>query len=188
MMALTNDNDTIRLMAEGDARAFHDFFSRHYTQVYVFALRLVKNSMDADDIAQTVFVRLWRFRKDLTKVVNMDYYLYRMTRNTVLSFLATIRHDSFALPVDEATGICGGHTAEEQLEAEDTQLLVDLVLEAMPPQRRKVYTMSRVEGLTNDEIAQRLGIEKKTVENHLNLALREMRKVIFIYLLLMAWG
>lgn len=63
--------------------------------------------------------------------------------------------------------------------AKDLALLVEMVVENMPAQRQAVYKMSREMGMSNDEIALKLGIQKKTVENHLNLALKELRKTIY---------
>lgn len=76
-----------------------------------------------------------------------------------------------------------GFTIEEELFAREIQLLVELTVSKMPNQRKRVYEMSRVEGLKNDEIAVKLGISKRTVENHLNVALKEIKKSIS-YLLL----
>ena len=68
--------------------------------------------------------------------------------------------------------------------AKDTQLLIDMVVENMPQQRQMIYRMSREQHLKNDEIAQRLGLQKKTVENHLNLALKEIKKAVYLMILL----
>ena len=68
--------------------------------------------------------------------------------------------------------------------AKDTQLLIDMVVESMPQQRQMIYRMSREQHLKNEEIAQRLGIQKKTVENHLNLALKEIKKALYLMILL----
>ena len=69
------------------------------------------------------------------------------------------------------------------------RLLIDMIVENMPPQRQTIYRMSREEGLSNDEIAERLGLQKKTVENTLNLALRQIREMLkFLILLLLPWG
>lgn len=188
MTVVNNDSDAIKKIADGDVRAFQAFFKTRYSQVFGFALSLVKNRMDADDIAQTVFVRLWRMRYELDKIANVDHYLYRMTRNIVFSFLSSKHENQSCVPIDGIFNLSGDQTPEDLLEVQDTQLLIDLVVEGMPTQRRKVYTKSRVEGLSNEEIARQLGIEKKTVENHLNLAFREIRKAIMFYLLLMLWG
>ena len=97
-----------------------------------------------------------------------------------------------ALTVDitDAQSVSSAATSPlEQVEAHDMQLLIDMVVDSMPPQRQTVYRMSREEGLTNDEIAERLGLQKKTVENHLNLALGEIRRMLkILILLLLCWG
>jgi RNA polymerase sigma-70 factor (ECF subfamily) len=67
---------------------------------------------------------------------------------------------------------------EENIYAKELEMLIDIAIEQMPKQRKRVYKMSRKEGLTNDEIAERLQINKRTVENHLSQALSELRKLI----------
>ena len=72
-------------------------------------------------------------------------------------------------------------TIEGELYAREIKLLEQLTVSRMPRKRKAIYEMSRREGLTNDEIATRMGISKKTVENHLNLALKEIRKTLFLF-------
>lgn len=67
------------------------------------------------------------------------------------------------------------------MDAKEIELLVRLEVEKMPEQRKKIFMMSRFENLRNDEIAERLNITKKTVENHLNLALKHLRQVLSVY-------
>ena len=68
------------------------------------------------------------------------------------------------------------------------QLLIDMAVNEMPPKRKMIYKLSRIEGLSNEQIAEKLGIQKKTVENHLNIALNELRDAlalsILVYLIL----
>lgn len=59
-----------------------------------------------------------------------------------------------------------------------------MVVERMPPQRMKIYRMSREEGMNSEEIARILGIHKRTVENHLSLALSDIKKVLSMFILL----
>lgn len=72
-------------------------------------------------------------------------------------------------------------TIEGDLYVREMELLEQLTVSRMPPKRKAIYEMSRKDGLTNDEIATRMGISKKTVENHLNLALKEIRKTLFLF-------
>ena len=73
---------------------------------------------------------------------------------------------------------------EELLFAQELKGLINLKVEQMPPQRRQIFRMSRVEGLNNDEIAAHLNISKRTVENHLTAALSDLRRMLKIVLLL----
>lgn len=180
--------DIIDRLILGDQDAFHEVFKAAYPKVYAFSLGFIKNVDDAEDIAQTVFVRLWTKREALASVSNLDSYLYVITKNTVLNHLASRK--AFIVDISAVRDV-GANMAspQEQIEAADLQLLIDMVVSNMPPQRQAIYRMSREEGLTNDEIARQMGLQKKTVENHLNLALKEIRKAMpILLLLLLHWG
>lgn len=169
-------------------QAFHTVFKMAYPKVYAFSLGLLKNEADAEDVAQLVFIILWTKRASLAKVHNFDAYLYTMTRNTVLNHIAA--NKILSTDVSDIADMAAKNVSPiEQVEAHDLQLLVDMVVDHMPLQRQNIYRLSREEGLTNDQIAERLDIQKKTVENHINLALKEIRHVIkkTLILLLSLW-
>ena len=181
------DKDTIDALAMGSRQAFQQVFSVFYPKVHAFALGFIKSEADADDIAQTVFINLWTKREKLQGVENLDGYIYTIAKHTVLNFIAlrrvTIDIDSIAEP------ITAGASPQEQIEASDMKLLIDMIVANMPPQRQTIYKMSREQGLNNDAIAEKLGLQKKTVENHLNLALGDIRKMLkILILLLLGWG
>ena len=180
--------DLIEELTEGNQEAFRTVFKAAYPQVRAFSKGFTKNDADADDIAQQVFIKLWTKRAILAKVRNFETYLYTITKNTVLNHMASQK--AFMVDISDVRNLSTENTSPlEQIEASDLQLLIDMTVENMPPQRQAVYKLSRVEGLSNDQIAEKLGLQKKTVENHLNLALGEIRKVLKMFiLLLLAWG
>ena len=179
------DKVTIDALAMGSRQAFQQVFSVFYPKVHAFALGFIKNEADADDIAQMVFINLWTKREKLQGVENLDGYIYTVAKHTVLNFIAsrrvTIDIDSIAEPITAAS-------PQEQIEASDMKLLIDMIVANMPPQRQTIYRMSREQGLNNDAIAEKLGLQKKTVENHLNLALGDIRKMLKILILLLLGG
>ncbi len=178
----------IEQLAAGSQEAFHTVYKVAYPQVRAFSKGLVKNDADADDITQLVFIKLWTNHSRLSEVDHLDAYIFTIAKNTVLSQIAQ-RHLQ-QVGIDQLHETDGsGATPQEQIEAADLKLLIDMVVEQMPSQRQAVYRMSREEGLSNDEIAQRLGIQKKTVENHLNLALGDIREMLKILILWFSiWG
>ena len=187
MMAQISQED-LEELAAGSHQAFQRVFRATYPKVHAFALGFIKNEADAEDVAQTVFIKLWTKRAIVDKIQNVDTYLYTVTKNTVLNHLASRK--ALTIDIQSVRGIKNRDaTAQEQIEAQDLQLLIDMIVDNMPPQRQAIYKMSREEGLSNDEIAERLGLQKKTVENTLNMALRQIREMLkFLILLLLNWG
>lgn len=164
-----------------DENAFRVIFLNYFPRVKGFISHLVKNETVAEDLSQEIFINLWELRESLSGIQSFDAYIYRMAKNAILNNVKRdsyhekyIRHELFK-PEE--------FTIEEEIFAREIQLLVELTVSKMPEQRKRIYTMSRQEGLKNEEIAGRLNITKKTVENHLNAALKDIKKSIS-YLLL----
>lgn len=167
----------IRQVSAGDRSAFRILFNAYYSRVYRFAERILKDSLYADEVAQAVFVGLWRKREMLDPDRNFENYLYVLSRHAVTDFMRLNRRARLAEGLEAVTdtGLSGDST-DAVAEYHLVQSQIDKIVEGMPEQRRKVYCMSRNDGLSNDEIAERLQISKRTVERHLNLALNTLRK------------
>ena len=101
-------------------------------------------------------------------------YLYRMSLNQTINFMKKNKFRNSSLLAD----IPYDQMVEEVIDMKDKEAFIASVVERMPEQRRKVFVMSRFENRSNDEIASMLHIKKKTVENHLNLALKELRTAL----------
>lgn len=106
---------------------------------------------------------------------------------TIPNYITTKKVSRFTSE-DNVPEISDEYTPYDKLIAKDLQLLIDMVVNEMPPKRKMIYKLSRIEGLSNEQIAEKLGIQKKTVENHLNIALNELRDAlalsILVYLIL----
>lgn len=152
----------------------------YYPRVRAFALGMLKNGDDADDLAQMVMMKVWLKRDLFCEVDNFDSYMFRLTKNSVLNFIASKRVEFAELADDlvDNRASAVSFNPEAQMVARDTGVIIDMVVGKMPPQRQEVYRLSREQQLSNDEIALRLGITRKTVENHLNLALNDIRKAL----------
>jgi RNA polymerase sigma factor, sigma-70 family len=103
-----------------------------------------------------------------------------LSKNSILDYLSSRKmKNNGSDKIPEKTDAVTPH---DNLVASDTQLLIEMVVENMPEQRQTIYRMSREQHLKNEEIASRLGIQKKTVENHLNLALKDIKNELFLIL------
>lgn len=167
--------------SQGNHIAFKTLFVRYYPKVRSFIMGLVKSESETEDLAQEVFLKLWTHRERFREVEVFGTYLYVLTKNTTFNYLRSRQNrqdDQRADSVEESTDT----TPYEELVAKDLQLLIDMVVENMPPQRQTIFRLNREAGLTNAEIAEKLQISKKTVENHLNLALKELKNALLLFI------
>ena len=101
-----------------------------------------------------------------------------MTRNAALNHIRGNRRQ-----IDiSGVSILDDKDIEAEYYTKEKELLISLTVEQMPPQRPRIFKMSREQGLSNEEIAIRLGISRKTVENNVSLALKELREVIVAFM------
>lgn len=184
---LDDIKDIFSRMAGGDRSAFREIFILFYPKVRTFVSRLIPDSDEAKDVAQSIFIRIWLNRERFTEVKNFDAYIFTLSKHTVLNHLDKARRKQGRQ--EDGTGeIYDLALPSDKLEMLDMKRRIDNAVEEMPPQRKQVFTMSRILGMKNGEIADRLNLSKKTVENHINLALKEIRKKFPVLFLLIFIG
>lgn len=170
--------DLIRAAADGDRRAFEDLVLRKRDRVVRTAFQITGNLEDAKDVAQGVFLRLWRVlqRFDLSK--RFDTWLYRITVNAAIDSLRERGPKGIlqALPDDAGESLrdlASGPDASfdlRQLQGAFFRLAAKLA-----PRQRATFILKEIEGLETAEIARTLGVTESTVRNHLLQARRILR-------------
>lgn len=167
----------VQQLVQGSRDAFCALFKIYHPKVMGLCIGVLKSQIEAEDMTQDIFIKLWDERAKLIHVNHLSAYIFRMSKNRLLNHLESKQVRINHLQSYKITEI-EKETPHDLLVASDLQLLVDMVVEQMPDQRRVVYKMSREQGLSNSEIAEKIGVTKKTVENHINSALKALRSVI----------
>jgi RNA polymerase sigma-70 factor (ECF subfamily) len=167
---------TLVALRNGEHKAFETVFIAYYNKIQSFIDGYIKSKADAEDLTEDLFVNLWTNRESIDLSKSFNAYLHTMAHNAAVNFLKhKYVHESYR---QEALSLEYGSTSEEDFIAKEMRIFIDTVVERMPAQRKQIYMLSRNEGLTNAEIAERLGTTKRNVESQLSLALKEIRKVI----------
>ena len=174
---MLTEREILALIARGDRRAFDWLFVQHQPRLVNFLTQLTGNPEVAADMSQDIFLDIWKNRSRLDGVNNFQAYLFRIARNTAYNYFDRLAvNDRF---VNESKYTAQSAQAEgEYLFARQLMALIRKTADEMPPKRRKIFLMSRFLGFSNSEIADMLGIDKRTVENHITNALATIRQMI----------
>ncbi|RYY87331.1 MAG: RNA polymerase sigma-70 factor [Chitinophagaceae bacterium] len=188
-----NEHGLIALLGKQDAQTFEEVFKAHYGPLHAYAFGLLKDSDAADDAVQNVFHRLWDRSGSLNITGSVAAYLYRAVHNESLNQIK--QRD-----VRKRNGLQIGYlasrseaTAASGLQQKELSVRLEAALAELPQQCRTIFQMSRFEELRYREIAERLDLSVKTVENQMGKALRILRNrladllgiLLFIFLKLL---
>ena len=154
------DIKTLEAFQDGNHKAFETIFIAYYNKTKTFIDGYIKSEPDAEELTEDLFVNLWINRHSIDTSRSFNSYLHTIARNAAINFLKHKYVCDAYLNNNQETGYSS--TSEEE--------------------RRMIYTLSRNEGLSNAEIAERLNTTKRNVESQLSLALKEIRKVISCFL------
>lgn len=180
-MDFTTEKGYIAAVSKGDEQAFEALFLHYFPRIKGFVSGILQNEEEAEDISQDIFVSMWQNRERLTNIENLNAYLFRIAKNTVFRHIErSLLFKDYQRQQTEHSllFLTNNDSIEEEIYAKELEYLISIAIEKMPSQRKRIYQMSRMEGLSNEEIAERLIISKRTVENHLTLALADIRKLI----------
>ncbi len=180
-MIIENSNQLFEEIQHNNVNAFELLYKKLFPRLKDFANRIVRDEDIAKDVVQDVFVKIWEKKKEI-KPINIEAFIFRVLRNQCITHIKNLKI------VENVKVNLGNLTLAEELYRIDfiknepyilvekeLQLEVEKVLNSLPEQCKNVFQLSRIEGLKNREIAERLGINIKNVERHITRALKTFK-------------
>lgn len=176
------DRISIRIKI-GDSQAFELLFKTYYPVLCSYANKFLFSAEEARDVVQDVFIKLWENRREINPDESLKGWLFKATANSSLNKL---RHRKVKNRYDEVLKLVyiehSDSTPHDSLLEHELSEHIALAKNRMPPQCRRIFNLSRVEGLKYGEIAEYLKISVKTVEGHMTKALAIIRAELKEYL------
>ena len=174
--------DIWQSISAGNELAYEGLFKSHYAELTLYAMRFVQDMENAEEIVQNIFFNLWNNREKLDINISLKSYLYRAVKNTCLNVLKHQKvedkyRDHFSRELQNDEMNADNWMVESELSDKITN-----AIEKLPPERKKVFVLSRFEELKYKEIAEKLDISIKTVENQMGKALKFLREELKDYL------
>lgn len=185
-MKQLDEQTVLQRLRSDDRQVLRQIFEAHYASVCTVIRRFIADPGLVEDLAQEVFVRFWEKRHRIEINSNLPAYIRRMAVNEALAYLR--KKNRFA--PDELPQQLPHHTtagADQALEASELQAAIRQAINSLPPRCKLIFQLSRFEDLTYREIAQKLDISEKTVENQMGKALKNLRDQLRQYTSALAW-
>lgn len=161
-------------LKRGDENALDVIYRKYWEGLFFYSYHLLKDKHACEDVIQDLFVRLWENREQLNVRLSLKAYLYASCRYALYKLIRKeqVREDIF----DAIYERLHTETAYGNLEHKELVQQINVIVNGLPPKCREVYQLSRKENLSYKEIGERLDISVKTVENHINRALKELKQ------------
>jgi RNA polymerase sigma-70 factor (ECF subfamily) len=172
---LPSDKILLNLMREGDSASFNALFDRYWEMLYATVFSVCSDREVCSEIVHDIFLNLWLKREKL-QIESFKAYIVASARYHVYRHVKNARKKSLEYREDlEYSSRVSMNDGELNIHYQDLEKSVDRELDELPRRCKEIFTLSRREQLSNDEIATRLDISKRTVENQLTHALRHLR-------------
>jgi RNA polymerase sigma-70 factor, ECF subfamily len=152
---------------------FKSAYFNHHARLLRVAYSIIGDRHLAEDIVQDVFLKLWKAKSKYKEIESLEAYLVQMTKNEALSLLDKSKKESELLIEVQQQSF--SFDKSEDHSTEEFRKSLERAISQLAPQCRLIFTLSRFEGLSNDEIATYLAISKRTVETQVSTALRMFR-------------
>jgi RNA polymerase sigma-70 factor (ECF subfamily) len=187
-----NEKELFRLIAAGDEKAFDTLFNLFLPRLYPFIIKLTRSEQATQEIIQETFIRVWLNRDKLPEIDNPGGWLFKVTSNECYSYLRkSVSNNKFFNTIDtEPDPVDATH---EKVDLKELNRLIGEAVSKLPPQRKKIFQLSREQGKSIPEIAAALNLSPNTVKNALVSSLKFIREylgkydVLFLILILPFW-
>ena len=170
---------------KGDTAAFTELVRRYQKNIYFLAYRLLGNHLDADDVVQETFVRVYRRQKEIANVNSFTSFLTRIATNYAIDLLrkrrgrGTVSDDLSELPGEMQLDLARRvRTPEELLRDKVVMEEIQRALDRLPPRQRITIMLHDIEGYTKSEVAGILECPEATVRSNLHIARNKLKKIL----------
>ena len=174
----TYQKKLLLLLNRGDESAFNELYQAYSKPLYLRILRMVKSADIADELLQELFIKLWNARTTVDSEKSFQSYLYTIAQNLVYNYFRKVAHDQAlieSLIINAANYYLNG---QELLENKETAAILKQAIEQLPPQRKKVFQLCKIEGKSYEEAGRIMGISPATVNSHMTKSIQAIKDYI----------
>lgn len=170
------DEQLVALLKTGNQQAFTEIYNRYAANLAGFAGSKLYNLDDAKDILHDLFVKLWENRGQIHINSNLQSYLFAMVRHRIVDKIRkNITREEYVFMLQSLV-TTNQYSVDKQVEAKELRQTIENSMLQLPARVKEIFKLSREEGLSNREIAEKLNLSEQTIKNQISAALKHLRK------------
>ncbi|WP_182961176.1 RNA polymerase sigma-70 factor [Pedobacter gandavensis] len=175
--AVLVDEELLSLLETDNESGLKLIYDQYWERLYLAAFSILKDADPCKDIVQDVLLQLW-IRRAEVKIDSLRAYLFTAVRYKVLSYIKSANNRKVFIEPEELEKLAGFNLMKDRLNEQDVEKLLERGIALLPNRCQQVFLLSRMEHLSNKEIASKMGISVKTVEAQISIALKQLRIVM----------
>lgn len=169
------DIELVERLKEGDVEAFDLIYHKYSGKLYAFGLKYLRSPEEAEELVQSVFLKLWENSKNLKKELSFKSYLFTIAYNDICKlFRKRYYQQRFIIDILYENSQSSSET-EDGINYQDVLDQIKKIIDKLPERQKKVFLKSRMEGKSTKEIAAEIGLSPGTVDNYISEALKFIR-------------
>ncbi len=174
--------DLLFNLKQNNGKAFEEVYERYAGELYPFILSKVKVKEITEEIIQDIFISLWENKDSLEIHTSLKSYLFSAAKYKVLNYIRSEKvYKKYALHFALFLVEHYQNSGETLLELHDLEAEIEKIISKLPERCRDAFRMSRMEDMDLDEISEKMGISKRTVENYITRSLKLLRQELINY-------
>ncbi|MDR1951181.1 MAG: RNA polymerase sigma-70 factor [Bacteroidales bacterium] len=170
---MNEDSILIISLKKGNRNAFNTLFEKYSPKLYFFILKTFQNKVEAEEIVQDTFLKIWETRRRIDEKQHFNTYLISIAKHLIYDHLrhkaVERKYSQHALQASDKS-----YSVDDELALESLRDYIIAKIELLPPQQKEILLLKN-KGYENDEIAKLLSLSKRTVETHINRAFKSLR-------------
>jgi RNA polymerase sigma-70 factor (family 1) len=172
---IPDDNELVERLQKGEVEAFDDIYNKYSGKLYAFGLKYLRSQVEAEELVQSVFLKIWENYKNLKKESSFKSYLFTIAYNDICNLFRKRNYMQKFINDTLYENAQSSYEIETGIDRQSVLERVQQIINKLPEKQRIIFLKSRHEGKSTKEIAEEIGLSPGTVDNYISDALKFIR-------------
>ncbi len=172
------DKRLVTLLKANDITAFEKLFLKYNKRLYVYCFKMISNRFEAEEITQDTFIKVWEARQNIDENRSFSGYIFKIAHNKLFNLIRKKINERYYKEYLEEYAETIEKSTEAYINFKELENLLDELTDKLPERRKRIFLLSRNDGLTYKEIARKLNISENTVDTQIRKVLDFFRQVL----------